>query len=229
MQKNEGAIKIIVELAVLGTIILIGVLYFLIAGFPQINKPNQDNQTTPTTAAPSATLTGWQTYINNQYNFGISYPSGTKIIDVDTIGGRSITFNFSQKAPNFNFLFPTVNITVQKEEYYNSSRLTPVTQCHPGDNPSTSTVNGIDFLKSDTSNMHGGTESAANAESYCVVNGEIRYTLEAIDEYSRCAAYSGKGGGCIQQAQIPDKTLDFQEFDQTIQALNFKFINSTSS
>jgi hypothetical protein len=219
MKNKEGSTKIITELIILGVIIAVGVLYFAIDRPTQPTAPAQNQETVPSE---------WQTYTNNQYGFQVNYPSGTEIRDTDATGGKSITFNFSQKAPGFDFTFPTVIITVQTEEYYNSSQLTPVTQCHPGDNPSTSTVNGIDFLKSDTSNMHGGTESAANAESYCVVRNGIRYTLEAIDMYGRCAAYSGKGGSCIQEAQAPDKATDFQRFDETIQALNFKLTSSTT-
>ena len=222
MKKRGGFAPIAVILAVFGILIIGGILYSTLKA-QRTSTPVSNN---PTTSATSTST--WQVYTNDQYGFQVNYPSGTEMRNADATGGRSITFNFSQKAPGFDFIFPTVIITVQTEEYYNSSQLTPVTQCHPGDNPSTSTVNGIDFLKSDTSGDYGGTMSAAVAASYCVVKNGVRYTLATVDEYSRCAEYESKGGACKTWTPAPDKTSEFQQFDETIQALNFKFTTSTA-
>ena len=69
-------------------------------------------------------------------------------------------------------------------------------------------------------------QSAAYAESYCVVNGGTNYTITPRISWNR---YSGseRNGPSQNSAPVtpPDKTTSFDTFDQVMSDLEFTFTN----
>ena len=204
-------------------ILLILIIIFLIGivgYFVLIKKPIVDNQQVKNTnnnlpvsdslQKNNFTNISWKTYSNPEFGFQIKYPIGTQIKDVDIVGGRAVFFNLPQSVPGLE-ISPFIEITVQNQEYGKGGKFVTA-QCNFEGRPSTKiSYNGVDFIKTDISSDFGGMQTAVIAQSYCVINNGIEYSIITRISYGR-------------DSIVPDKNSYFKKFDQLVGKLEFKTI-----
>lgn len=153
-----------------------------------------------------------KTYKNSKFGYQIAIPVGTKIEQFnDAQSEVSITISTSS---------PWIRIMVSDQPKCDDAAEMMVKS-------SKQTINGIEFTKADMSGAFGGNQSASYAESYCTVYNGRSFRILTQLRYSRYPCDNEKDGGKIPGCvpTYPDEVVTFKQFDELVQALDFKFTN----
>lgn len=151
----------------------------------------------------------WQTYTNAGYGFSVLYPANTQTRDVEVTGGRTISFTFPKTVPGFDFTFPLLDVKVQNEAAGADGKMVKP-QCDTTRPGTLETINGIRFMKTDSSSDYAGTADSAVAQTYCAVNNGTMYNLTIRVTGGKDAAL--------------DKAVLIPQFEKVINAVQFKYL-----
>lgn len=154
----------------------------------------------PETVTPAGTE-DWETYSNSNYGFGIKYPEGTKINDVDINNGREIVMDLPFSSNTTILIAKTLHMRIFNTDICNFF----------GESTYNVKINGIDFQKANVSGAYGGMESAAVAIEYCVVRENKAFEITSELRYDRHSD--------LPQFNIDEETKVFNQMLST-----FKFL-----
>ena len=133
---------------------------------------------------PADPTAGWQTYRNEEYGFEIQHPSEVTIRDVDSTGGRTISFEFPSSSTRVG-MSKSVRIGVANSHWRGGMEIAGGT-CDDFDKEATSAnINGVIFSQGDVSGLFGGMQTAGKVIESCAVRGGISYKLLSVIQYAR--------------------------------------------
>lgn len=146
---------------------------------------------TPVADTSITDTSNWKIYTNTQYGFSIQYPKDANVNNEGSNGEGSNNVLFT--LPRSSQGSRTFIVSMQTKGWYNlgtsNGVLRSPANCKFYDEnykeiiPSQVNINGVDFVKSDTSGA--ATVQRSSATEYCVLKGETAYKLTPLIGYAR--------------------------------------------